>query len=112
MFDYEVTYILRPSFEEDQAEERSSAIAETVRTLGGEVVGIDRLGKRRLAYEIADVKDGYYVTMRFRATADQSKELERQMRLNDDILRSLLIRLEEHELVAFAQQPVAEPAEA
>ena len=94
--DYEVTYVLRPSLEETEADERANAIAEGVKTRGGEVVGeLEKHGKRRLAYEIDDVREGYYVTMHFRSDADQQKELERRMRLNDTVLRALFIRKDE-----------------
>ena len=91
--DYEVTYILRPSLEETEVDERSNAIAEELNGRGGEVVGeLEKLGKRRLAYEIDDVREGYYVVMHFKADPDQAKETERRLRLNDAVLRQLVIR--------------------
>ena len=93
--DYEVTYILRPSLEETEADERATALAEEMKSRGGELVGeLEKMGKRRLAYEIDDVREGYYVVMKFRSEPDQAKELERRMRLNDTILRALFIKLE------------------
>jgi small subunit ribosomal protein S6 len=93
--DYEVTYILRPALEETDVDTRVEAIAESLKGNGGEVVGeIDKLGKRRLAYEIDDVREGYYVVMKFKSEAAASKELERQMRLNEDVMRALFIRLD------------------
>ena len=67
MTDYEVTYIFRPSLEENEVEERANAIAEIVKGQGGEVTGIERLGKKRLAYEIKDAREGTYVVMQFKA---------------------------------------------
>ncbi len=91
--DYEVTYILRPNLEETEVDERANAIADGVKTRGGELVGeLEKLGKRRLAYEIDDVREGYYVVMKFRTEPEQAKELERLMRLNESILRALVIR--------------------
>ena len=91
--EYEVTYILRPGLEEAEVDERADAIAEGVKTRGGEIVGeLEKLGKRRLAYEIDDVREGYYVVMHFKSNADQAKELERRLRLNDDVLRQIVIR--------------------
>ena len=93
--DYEVTYILRPSLEETEVDERANALAEDMKARGGELVGeLEKMGKRRLAYEIDDVREGYYVVMKFRSEADGAKELERRMRLNDAILRALVIRLD------------------
>jgi small subunit ribosomal protein S6 len=91
--DYEVTYILRPSLEETEVDERSTAIADDLKTRGGELVGeLEKLGKRRLAYEIDDVREGYYVVMHFKSEPDQAKELERRLRLNESVLRQIVIR--------------------
>jgi len=91
--DYEVTYVLRPNLEETDVDERANAIAEGVKTRGGDVVGeLEKHGKRRLAYEIDDVREGYYVTMNFRSGGDEQKELDRQLRLNDAVLRHIIIK--------------------
>ena len=91
--DYEVTYVLRPSLEETEVDERANAIADGVKTRGGEVVGeLEKHGKRRLAYEIDDVREGYYITMNFRSSGEEQKELERLLRLNESVLRHIIIR--------------------
>ena len=96
VIDYEVTYILKPNLEETEIDTRVAAMAEVLTNNGGEVVGeIEKMGKRRLAYEIDDIREGYYVVMKFKSEAPQAKELERQMRLNDDVMRALLIRLDD-----------------
>lgn len=94
MTQYEVTYILRPSLEESEVEQRASAIAEIVKSQGGEVAGVERLGKKRLAYEINDVREGNYVVMQFKSEPAVSKELERQLKLHEDVLRGLVVRLD------------------
>lgn len=94
--EYEVTYILRPGLDETEAETRSNAIADQLKANGGEILGeLERMGKRRLAYEIDDVREGHYVVMRFKAEAAAAKELDRLMRLNEDVLRALIIRADE-----------------
>jgi small subunit ribosomal protein S6 len=92
---YEVTYIVRPSLEEADVDAKVAQIAGTLTGNGAEVVGeIEKLGKRRLAYEINDMREGYYVVMKFNGDAAQAKELERQLRLNEDVMRALLIKLD------------------
>jgi small subunit ribosomal protein S6 len=94
--DYEVTYILKPSLEEADIDARISTLAGVLTNNGGEVVGeIEKMGKRRLAYEIDDTREGFYVVMKFKSDAAQAKELERQMRLSEDVMRALLIRLDD-----------------
>jgi small subunit ribosomal protein S6 len=92
--DYEVTYIIRPTLEDAEIEARIEQLSQLLQSNGGEVVGeIEKMGKRRLAYEIDDVREGYYVVMKFKSEPAAAKELERQMRLNEDVMRALLINL-------------------
>lgn len=93
--DYEVTYIVRPNLEETDLDQRVDAIAEQLKGNGAEVGEIEKMGKRRLAYEIDDTREGYYVVMKFKSEPTAAKELERQMRLNEDVMRHLLINLDE-----------------
>ena len=109
--DYEVTYILRPQLEEAEITERSNAIADVLKNNGGIVSNIELLGKKRLAYEISDLREGVYVVMSFKAEAAAAKELERQLRLNEDVMRALVIKLDKHTLAAAAAPP-APPASA
>ncbi len=113
MNEYEITYILRPALEDGDVEERANAIAGIVRTQGGEVGAVERLGKKRLAYEIGDAREGSYVAMQFRASPAAAKELERQLRLHEDVLRELLVRLDKRALaqMAMAKTAPAAPAE-
>ncbi|TAM86021.1 30S ribosomal protein S6 [bacterium] len=89
---YEICYILRPTLEEGDVETRVTQFAEQVTKNGGSVGNVERMGKRRLAYEMDDLREGYYVVMNFTSDAANAKELERQMKLSDDVLRSMIIR--------------------
>ncbi len=109
MNDYEVTYILRPSLEDTEIEERANAVADVLRGQGGEVVSVERLGKKRLAYEIDDVREGNYVVMQFKAQPGVSKELERQLKLHEDVLRALVVRLDRKMLTHMAALAAAAP---
>ncbi len=109
MTDYEVTYILRPALEESDVEERANAIGEILKQQGGEVVAIERLGKKRLAYEIDDVREGSYVVMQFKSEAAASKELERQLKLHEDVLRALIVRLDAKMMTHMAALAAAAP---
>lgn len=102
MTDYEVTYILRSSLEDGEVEERANAFAEIVKNHGGDVKSIERLGKKRLAYEIKDSREGSYVVMQFRSEAAAAKELDRQLKLHEDVLRGLIVRLDAKMLAHMA----------
>jgi len=94
--DYEVTYIMRPSLEEAEIDTTVDQVTKVLKDNGGELVGeIEKMGKRRLAYEIDDVREGYYVVMKFKGEPATAKELERQLRLNEDVMRALLININE-----------------
>ncbi len=110
--DYEVTYILRPNLEENEVTERTNAIAEQLKGNGGEVLSTELLGKKRLAYEVNDVREGIYTVMRFRSEAPAAHELERQLGLNEDVMRALLIKLDKHALAAEKAAPAPAPAPA
>ena len=105
--DYEVTYILRPQLEEAEVTERSNAISDVLKNNGGDVSNVELLGKKRLAYEINDLREGIYVVMSFKSYAAAAKELERQLRLNEDVMRALVIKLDKHTLAAAAAAPPA-----
>lgn len=109
MNEYEVTYILRPSLEEAEVEERSNVIADILKNQGGEVTSVERLGKKRLAYEIKDVREGNYVVMQFKSEPAASKELERQLKLHEDVLRALVVRLDAKMLTHMAALAAAAP---
>ena len=109
MTDYEVTYILRPGFEEAEVETRANAIADIVKNQGGEVSSVEKLGRKRLAYEIDDVREGNYVVMQFKSLPAVSKELERQLKLHEDVLRALVVRLDKKMLAHMAAVAAATP---
>jgi small subunit ribosomal protein S6 len=109
MTDYEVTYILRPGLEESEVEARANAIADIVKGQGGDVVSVEKLGRKRLAYEIDDVREGNYVVMQFKSLPAVSKELERQLKLHEDVLRALVVRLDKKMLAHMAAVAAATP---
>lgn len=86
---YEVMYIIRPDVDE---EAMKSAVEkfQTIITNGGEVTKSDVMGKRRLAYEINKFRDGYYVLVNFNAEPAVVAELERVMKISDEVIRYLI----------------------
>lgn len=95
MRNYEVMYIIKPETEE----EKVTAIVEKFKALveekGAEVTKLDKWGKRRLAYEINKIKEGIYILMQFKAEAAAAAELDRLMKINDDIIRHMITRDEQ-----------------
>ena len=93
---YELTYIIDTALEEDARKELIEKVSALIAQNGGEVEKIDETwGKRRLAYPINDKPEGYYVLVTMQAPAELPKEIERNLRINENVLRSLVIKLEE-----------------
>lgn len=88
---YEVMYIIRPDVEQENVQ----AIVDKFNGIinnGGEVTKSDVIGKRRLAYEINKIRDGYYVLVHFNATTEVVNELDRIMKITDEVIRTLIVR--------------------
>ena len=91
---YETIFIIDAGVEE----ETRAALQEKFTSLiaaNGTVEAVDEWGKRRLAYEINDRTEGYYVLVDFKAAPEFPKELDRQYRITDGILRNIIIRKED-----------------
>ena len=88
---YETMYILRPRLEEEALGAAVERFKSVVEEQGGTVDRVDRWGKRRLAYEIAKEKEGYYVVMRFSAEPPAVKELDRLFKISGDVLRHIIV---------------------
>lgn len=95
MRNYEMMYVVKP----DLDEEKLAAVVEKFNGLiaanGGEVVTSDKWGKRRLAYEINDYREGIYILVNFKGEAGTAQELDRVMKITDEILRFMIIRKDE-----------------
>jgi len=88
---YETTFILEPGLDEARINDEVERASQWIKDLGGEVVEVQRWGKRRLAYEIAKKRDGIYTLIVHQGEGPQIKELERRLRLNESVMRVLSV---------------------
>ena len=95
MIKYESMYILKPDMEEEKKDALVKRFSDIVEKSGGKVEKIDEWGKKRLAYPIQYINDGYYVLMTFEAKPTLPAELERNYKIADDVLRYIVVNLEE-----------------
>ena len=95
MRNYEAMYILKPGMEEEAINAAVARFEDVVKNGGGEIAKTDLWGKRRLAYEVNGVTEGYYVLMTFQAPATAAQELERILKIQDNIVRHLVIKKED-----------------
>lgn len=91
---YEVMYIIRP----DLDEEKTAAVIEKFQNLltnqGATVTKTEKWGKRRLSYELSGFLEGQYVVVQFDSEANAAAELERVMKITDEVIRHLVVRQE------------------
>ena len=88
---YETLYIVRPNLDEDAVDRTVAGVEEYIRGLGGTVESTDKKGRRRLAYEVNKMRDGYYVLTLFSAKTSAVAALKRMMTLSEDIIRSIIV---------------------
>ena len=91
---YEIMVILDASLEERTVAPSLDTYLNVIRTAGGSVEKLDVWGRRRLAYEIAKKTEGIYAVIDLQATPEAVAELDRQLRLNESVLRTKVIRPE------------------
>ena len=114
---YELTYIIDATLEDTARKELIEKVSSLIAANGGEVEKVDETwGKRRLAYAIDHKTEGYYVLVTMTAPAEAPKEIERNLRINDNVLRYLTVKLVEKQSKvkprAVKPAPVAEEAPA
>ncbi|AFQ46434.1 MULTISPECIES: 30S ribosomal protein S6 [Desulfosporosinus] len=89
---YELLYIIRPDLDEEATTALVDRLAGLVASNGGANLTVEKWGKRRLAYEIDDYKEGQYILMNFEGEGRTSQEIERVMKISDDVIRFLTVR--------------------
>ena len=89
---YEVMVILDPSLDERTVDPSLDAFLNVIRNDGGTVDKVDVWGKRRLAYEINKQGEGIYAVLDLKSEPDSVKELDRQLGLNENVLRTKVLR--------------------
>ena len=97
---YEIMYIIKPTLDEDSIDAVAKKVDDQIVALGGSIEKTEKRGRKRLAYEVKDFKDGFYVLTNFKADPKQLTEFERLLKLNDDVIRHLVVRLEDEALAA------------
>ncbi len=97
---YEMMVLIRPTVTDEALTEEIERISSVITEAGGAVTNVKRdspWGRRRLAYQIEDARDATYVLYHFTSEPSQIQEIERDLKLDDRIIRYLLIRQDERE---------------
>ncbi len=104
---YELMVILAPDLEERTITPSLEQFLSVIRNSGGTVEKIDVWGRRRLAYEIKKNFEGIYAVIELAAEPEATAELDRQLNLNESVLRTKVLRLPEKPVRAAAPAPAA-----
>ncbi|AOL99978.1 MULTISPECIES: 30S ribosomal protein S6 [Bacillus] len=92
---YEVMYIIRPNIDEESKKAVIERFNNVLTSNGAEITGTKDWGKRRLAYEINDFRDGFYQIVNVQSDAAAVQEFDRLAKISDDIIRHIIVKEEE-----------------
>src|SRR5437667_10279299 len=104
---YETTVIFDPGLEEARVNEEVERVTQPIAQAGGEVIEVQRWGKRKLAYMIRKRRDGTYVHVKHKSPPELIAEMDRRFRLNESVLRHLTVLA-----VKESPRPAEEPGRA
>ena len=94
MHTYEVTFILHPDLDDNSITEMVEKVQGWITDAGGVVEKVDQWGKRRLAYKIRKQREGYYVMINAQMPTDFNTELERNLQIQESVMRYMIIQAE------------------
>ncbi len=94
---YEVMIIVQPNLDEEGLAAFTSRVQQVITDNSGQVIKAEPLGRRKLAYPIKKRAEGYYVLVQANLERPAIVELERTLKMSDDVLRHMMVRLDEQE---------------
>ena len=92
---YELALVINAKIEDDARTDAIEKIKALIEKFGGEITNVDEWGKRRLAYEIQKMKEGFYYIVQFDAPTTAPAEIESRIRIMDNVMRYLVVKREE-----------------
>ena len=91
---YELIFILKPDLTEEKLEATVENVKKFIAGKGGVISDVQKWGKRRLAYPIKHIGEGVYTLLKYQAKPGANRELETSLRISEDVLRHLLIKVD------------------
>ena len=92
---YEIMFIVNPNATEEEIDKINAQLENIITSGGGTIEKIEKMGKRRLAYEVDKQREGYYVLFTIVANGDIIKECERRLRVMDAVIKYITVRTDE-----------------
>lgn len=90
---YELLATVKPNLDNDEADKVAAKIEENVSLLGGNVYETEKLGRKKLAYDIQGFRDGYMIVQRMNIPADKIVEFKRNLKLNENVIRTMFVEV-------------------
>ena len=90
MKNYELVYVVRPNAEDEVKEAVLNKVQEVI-SANKKKKKVDTWGNKKLAYQIAKFSEGFYVLVNFKASADLPKELDRNLKINENVIRHMIV---------------------
>jgi small subunit ribosomal protein S6 len=121
---YEIMFIVRPDVEEADLDKLIEGFSANITNGGGEVKSVEKMGRRRLAYTVRKFNDGFYVLLNVAAAGSLITEIERRLRVSEQVIKFITVRMDEEEKrlakikairdtkVKRSSQPIAQPQQA
>ncbi len=94
---YEVMFIVRPDVEDEEADKLIAGFSSTVTAGGGVVKSVEKMGRRKLAYQVRKFNDGNFVLLTIEANGAVVLELERRLRVTEPVIKFITVRMDEEE---------------
>jgi small subunit ribosomal protein S6 len=94
---YEIMFIVRPDVEEAELDKLIEGFSANVTSGGGEVKSVEKMGRRRLAYTVRKFNDGFYVLLNVAAQGSLITEIERRLRVSEQVIKFITVRMDEEE---------------
>lgn len=95
MRNYEIMFIVNPNTPEEEIDKITTQMETVITSGGGEIQKSEKLGKRRLAYDVDKNREGFYVLLTIGANGDIIREVERRLRVIDSVIKYLTVRMDE-----------------
>jgi small subunit ribosomal protein S6 len=94
---YEVMFIVRPDIEDEEVDKLIDGFSGTVKSGGGVVKTVEKMGRRKLAYMVRKFNDGNYILLTIEASGPVVLELERRLRVTEQVIKFITVRMDEEE---------------
>ena len=90
---YELFAVIKPTVDTDEVDNTVKKIEEIISNLQGNVVDTEKMGKKKLAYDVQGFKEGFMINQKFNLEEDKVKEFRRQVKLNENIIRTMFTQV-------------------